>query len=112
MPVVPRDENSILQAYRDAITTLTAFAATTSSTQGGQERSPSYTFTDVLDRLQIWASDTEAISGRLDYKLRDAPDLRDEVLSLLRDLTGKAGLLLHPKIAVVNHRVKTWRQTV
>ena len=90
MPIVPRDENSILQAYTEAITTLTDFVATSSSVQGGQERSPAYTFTDVLDRLQIWASDTEAVSGRLDYKLRDAPDLRDRVLSLLRDLAGKA----------------------
>lgn len=43
---------------------------------------------DEVERLEIWISEHQVRSGKLDHKLREASHLRNRVLSLLAALSG------------------------
>lgn len=91
MSVIPLEKNSIVHASEDALAALSAFSnAGSNPSDVEQDGSTDYTFTDEIRRLQIWMLEHQVASGKLDHKLREASQLRDQVLSLLLDLSSKA----------------------
>lgn len=91
MSVVPWEEDSILLAAQHALATLSASSETREAVHDSdQEDSSVHSFTDVIQRLQIWMGDHEVNAGRLDYKLREASHLRERVLEALFTLSSTA----------------------
>jgi hypothetical protein len=91
MSVIPLEKNSIVHASEDALTALSALSkAGSSPSEVEQGGSTDYTFTDEIQRLQLWMLEHQVATGKLDHKLREASQLRDQVLSLLLELSSKA----------------------
>lgn len=91
MFIVPPQNECIVKASRDAIAVFSALSNTESgSSDVEQEGLTGHTFANEIQRLKIWIGEHQVASGMLDYKLREAPRLRDQVLSLLLQLSSKA----------------------
>jgi hypothetical protein len=92
MSLAPLQPESILRASRQAVIALSALSQGKSSpTAQGDEDKPGTTdprYGEEIERLQIWMGEHEVESGKLDHRLREAPRLRERVLSLLEELSG------------------------
>lgn len=88
MSLVPLvGEESIFHASDDAIVALMALSRADEGAEDGNiDREGAYNF--EIERLKIWITQHDARTGRLDYKLREASGLREQVLRLLNKLSG------------------------
>lgn len=90
MSFVPPQEQSIATAFRQAVADLLALRDEDDDALEAEDPwTSTYKLSDEIARLRIWAREHEAESGRLDYKLREASPLRDRVLNLLGNVSGK-----------------------
>lgn len=79
-----------MQALQDAIATLSALSGVGNSpSDSDQDESNGLTFAEEIQRLHIWCDEHEVEQGKLDHKLREASHLREQVLSLLSELSSK-----------------------
>lgn len=57
------------------------------------QQTPRYTYTNEIQRFQIWASEHGVLHGRLDHKLGEASRLRNRILTLLTELCGETNVI-------------------
>lgn len=90
MAILPLQTDSILQASQHAITALQGLQeSAVPQFKDDHSETGGYSQADEIQRLYIWMCEHEVADGNLDHKLRESSSLRDQVLSLLRDLSSK-----------------------
>lgn len=90
MPITSPLPGSIAHATQAVFDALTA--SSSDAERDPDSRNPDadeHDLGDEIGRLTIWDQEHGARSGSLDFELEDIPNLRDRVLSLLRNLSGE-----------------------
>ena len=102
MSVLPLESDSIVQASADAVAALENLSGKPAARPNGEQDlagiSGAYTFADEIQRLHIWTCEHEVDDGSLDHKLREASSLKDQVLTLLSELSSKATTIVRPVV--------------
>ena len=83
----PKSIQDAAQETLAALSALDTSAANSASDTAGQR--PAHRRSDEVERLEIWIGEHGVRSGRLDHRLREASNLRGQVLFLLEKLTGE-----------------------
>lgn len=89
MSFIPAGGSSIRQASDEALKALLSLSQSDEGPAGdAQSNEKAYTYSDEIDRLEIWIHEQDVRSGKLDHQLREASHLRDRVLELLAEVSG------------------------